>query len=149
MTKEHQISKFLRFKPPYNAFRGWFRKNPFLVVAYVVIETYNPNSTFLASVVSALRWYVSQSVSSSLYIYIYIYIYIYTSWQPVLRYGESVFTKESQGTEFFVVVALLCKVWSTSKLCIYRLLLATSHRGKFSEFPGQNYFSPLTARIDD
>ena len=27
-----------------------------------------------------------------------------TSWQPVLRYGESVFTKESQGTEFFVVV---------------------------------------------
>ena len=29
-----------------------------------------------------------------------------TSWQPVLRYGESVFTKESQGIEFFVVVAL-------------------------------------------
>ena len=42
-----------------------------------------------------------------------------TSWQPVLRYGESVFTKASQGTEFFVVLALLCKFWSTSKLCIY------------------------------
>ena len=38
-------------------------------------------------------------------------IYTNTSWQPVLRYGESVFTKESQGTEFFVVVALLCKFW--------------------------------------
>ena len=24
-----------------------------------------------------------------------------------------------------------------------------THRGKFSEFPGQNYFLPLTARIDD
>ena len=37
--------------------------------------------------------------------------YNLTSWQPVLRYGESVFTKENQGTEFFVVVALLCKFW--------------------------------------
>ena len=27
----------------------------------------------------------------------------HTSWQPVLRYGESEFTKESQGTEFFVL----------------------------------------------
>ena len=34
-----------------------------------------------------------------------------TSWLPVLRYGESVFTKESQDTEFFVVVTLLCKFW--------------------------------------
>ena len=51
---------------------------------------------------------------------IYISLLLFdTSWQPVLRYGESVFTKESQGTEFFVVVALLCKFWSTSKLCIY------------------------------
>ena len=24
-----------------------------------------------------------------------------------------------------------------------------THRGKFSEFPGQNYFSPLTDRIQD
>ena len=29
-----------------------------------------------------------------------------TSWLPVLLYGEFVFTKENQGTEFFVVVAL-------------------------------------------
>ena len=36
---------------------------------------------------------------------------------PVLRYDKSVFTKESQGIEFFVVDALLCKLWSTSKLC--------------------------------
>ena len=55
-----------------------------------------------------------------------VYIHIYTSWQPVLRYGESVFTKESQGTEFFVVVALLCKFWSTSKLCGYRYFPVTS-----------------------
>ena len=27
-----------------------------------------------------------------------------TSWQPVLRYGESVFTKESQGTEFLLLL---------------------------------------------
>ena len=55
-------------------------------------------------------------------------VYYFTSWQPVLRYGESVFTKESQGTEFFVIVALLCKFSSTSKLCrpIYRFLPATS-----------------------
>ena len=49
-----------------------------------------------------------------------------TIWQPVLRYGESVFTKESQGTEFFVVVEVLCKFWSTSKSCIYRYLPAMS-----------------------
>ena len=52
--------------------------------------------------------------------------YVKTSWQPVLRYGESVFTKESLGSEFFVVVALLCKFWSTSKLCTCRYLPATS-----------------------
>ena len=44
-------------------------------------------------------------------------IYGSTSWMPVLRYGKSVFTKESQGIEFFVVDALLCKFWSISKLC--------------------------------
>ena len=49
-------------------------------------------------------------------IYAYMYCIYNTSWLPVLRYGKSVFTKESQGTEFFVVVALLCKFWSTSKL---------------------------------
>ena len=53
------------------------------------------------------------SVSDRQYIIVY-----YTSWQPVLRYGESVFTKESQGTEFFVVVALLCKFSPISKLYI-------------------------------
>ena len=47
-----------------------------------------------------------------------------TSWLPMLRYGESVFTKEIQGTEFFVVVALLCKFWSISKLCIYIYIFA-------------------------
>ena len=116
MTKEHQISKSLPFKPPFHPFRGWFRKNPFLADTYIVIGTYTPNFTFLPPVVSALRWSsVSKSVSP----------YIYTSWQPVLRYGESVFTKKSQGTEIFVVVALLCKFWSTSKLCIHRYLPAT------------------------
>ena len=50
--------------------------------------------------------------------------YISTSLQPVLCYGESVFTKEIQGIEFFIV-ALLCKFWSTSKLCIYRYLPET------------------------
>ena len=64
---------------------------------------------------------VSQSVSQYLLLYIYI-----TSWLPVLRYGESVFTKEIQGTEFFVVVALLFKFWSSSILCIYEHLPATS-----------------------
>ena len=54
-----------------------------------------------------------------------IFLIYVTSWMPVLRYGESVFTKESQGTEFFVV-ALLCKFWSTSKLCIYGHLPETS-----------------------
>ena len=44
----------------------------------------------------------------------------------MLRYGESVFTKESKGTEFFIAVALLCKFWSTSKLCIYRYFPASS-----------------------
>ena len=43
----------------------------------------------------------------------------------MLRYSEFVFTKESQGTEFFVVVALLCKFWSTSKLCMYVFLQNT------------------------
>ena len=50
-----------------------------------------------------------------------------TSWQPMLRYGESVFTKERQGTEFFVVVALLCKFWSTSKLCIQYIDICPRH----------------------
>ena len=113
MTKEHQISNFLPLKPPFHPFRGWFRENPFLVITYIVIGTYIPNFTFLAPVVSALRW---SSVSQYLLLYIYIYIYIYTSWLPVLRYGESVFTKESQSTEFFVVVALLSIFWSTCKL---------------------------------
>ena len=31
---------------------------------------------------------------------------------PVLHYGKSVFTKETQGIECFVVVALLFKFWS-------------------------------------
>ena len=44
---------------------------------YIVIGSYIPNFIFLSPVVSALRWYVSQSVSFSFYIYIYIYIYIY------------------------------------------------------------------------
>ena len=49
-------------------------KYPFLVVTYNVIVTYIPNFTFLSSVIVALRWNVSQSVSFSFYIYIYIYI---------------------------------------------------------------------------
>ena len=60
------------------------------------------------------------------------FLLLLTSWQPVLRYGESVFTKQSQGTEFFVLVALLCKFWSTSKLCIYRYLPATSSANSLS-----------------
>ena len=110
MTKEHQISKLSPFIPPFHPFRGWFRKNPFLADTNIVIGTYTPNFTFLAPVVSALRWSsVSQSVS----------LLSSTNWQPVLRYGKTVFTKESKGTEIFVVVALLCKFWSTSKLYIY------------------------------
>ena len=58
--------------------------------------------------------------------YILCALLFLTSWQPVLRYGESVFTKESQGTQCLAVVALLCKFRSTSKLCIYRYLPATS-----------------------
>ena len=53
---------------------------------------------------------------------------------PVLRYGKSVFTKEIQGIEFFVVDALLCKFWSTSKLCICRYLPATSSAPFFGCF---------------
>ena len=69
MTKEHQISNFLPFKPPFHPFRGWFRENPFLVNTYILIGTYMPNFTFLSPVVSALRWSsVSQSVSFSFYI---------------------------------------------------------------------------------
>ena len=51
-----------------------------------------------------------------------------SSWLSVLRYGEYIFTKDSQAIEFFVVVivALLCKFWPTSKLCIYGYLPATS-----------------------
>ena len=69
MKKEHQISNFLPFRPPFHPFRGWFRKNPFLVDTYILIGTYIPNFTFLALVVSALRWSsVSQSISISFYI---------------------------------------------------------------------------------
>ena len=74
MTKEHQISKFLPFKPPFHPFREWFMKNPFFVDTYIMIGTYTPNFTFLSPVVSALRW---SSVSQFLLIYIYIYIYIH------------------------------------------------------------------------
>ena len=34
----------------------------------------------------------------------------------MVRYGQSIYTKESQGTAFFVVVALLSIFWSTCKL---------------------------------
>ena len=45
--------------PPIHSFRGWFQKNSFLVVIYIIIGTYIANFTFLASVVLALYWYVS------------------------------------------------------------------------------------------
>ena len=59
----------------------------------------------------------------------------------MLRYGESVFTKESKGTEYFVVVALLCKFWSTSKLCIYRYLPASSSASNVCFKKGKNSLS--------
>ena len=72
MTKEHQISKFSPLKPPFHPFRGWVLKNSFLVVTYIVIGIYTPNFTFLAPVVSALRWSsVSQSVNQSVSPFIY------------------------------------------------------------------------------
>ena len=51
MTEEHQLSNFLPFKPPFHPFRGWFRKNHFLVDTYILIGTYTPNFMFLAPVV--------------------------------------------------------------------------------------------------
>ena len=48
-------------------------KNPFLVVTYNVIVTYIPNFTFLASVIVALLWYVSQSVSQSVSLFLLEY----------------------------------------------------------------------------
>ena len=46
---------FLLLETPFHPSRGWFLKNPFLVVSYIMIGTYIPNFTFLAPVVSALR----------------------------------------------------------------------------------------------
>ena len=63
MTKEHQISNFLPFKPHFTPLGDDFGKNPFLV------DTYTRNVMFLAPVVSALRWSsVSQSVSPFIYV---------------------------------------------------------------------------------
>ena len=67
----------LTLQPPFHPFRVWVLKKSFLVVTYIVIGIYTPNFMFLAPVVSALHWYVIQSVSLSYNIYIYIYIYIY------------------------------------------------------------------------
>ena len=41
------------------------------MVTYIVIGSYMSNFTFLASVIVALRWYVSQSVSQYLLLYMY------------------------------------------------------------------------------
>ena len=98
-------------QPPFHPFGGWFLKNPFLVVTYIIIGTYIPNFTFLALVVQALRWF-DMSVSQFLLLYS-------TNWMPALRYGESVFSKESQTIVFFVVLAWLRKFWLTSKNYVY------------------------------
>ena len=86
MTKEHQKQCFWPFKPPFHPFRGWFLKNPFLVVTYITIGTYIPNFTFLAAVVSALR----RSSVSQLYT---VYITGQKPWwnwylTPVVNFGK-------------------------------------------------------------
>ena len=47
-----------------------------------------------------------------------------TSWQHVLRYGKSIFTKQSQAIEFFVVLALDYYVNSGQLLNLYLLIFA-------------------------
>ena len=59
-----------------------------------------PVATHLHYIPCNLFYHIS-SLSLSFFPYLFI-----TSWQPMLRYGESAFTKESQAIEFFVVVAL-------------------------------------------
>ena len=88
MTKEHQISNFLPFKPPFHPFRGWFRINPFLVDTYILIGTYTPNFMFIAPVVSALRW---SSVSQFLLLYIYRWNWwIMVKWIVVMKIKSSI-----------------------------------------------------------
>ena len=80
------------------------------MVTYIVIGTYIQNLTFLALVVSALCWYVSQSVSQlfsfSFYTYRFlneIKFWIITAWQLIMDFELKVEVL-SQPFRMFIVV---------------------------------------------
>ena len=53
-------------------------------------------------------------------------IYMNTSWRPVLRYGESVFTKENKALDFSFLLHYYANSGQLLILCIYGHLPATS-----------------------
>ena len=64
MAKDLKKTTFVSLHRPFHPFRGWFMKNSFLAVTYIVIGPYIPNFTFLDSVVLVcVAMSIRQSVS--------------------------------------------------------------------------------------
>ena len=61
----------MSLQPQFHPFRGWFLKTSFLAVSYIVLESYIPDFTFIASVVLALHLYVPSTSISLLHGIIY------------------------------------------------------------------------------